>query len=500
MTSIALALWALAATSTVRADGPEEVPESEFSSANPETHRLRTAVEMGSAMAFGTMWYVMYLDFNLPDWDYPSVTARLDGSAVRFDTNSLYTNAFAHPLVGSAYYGLARVNGLGPFEAFLVAFATSSFWEFVPEYREYVSFNDLVFTPFGGMAIGEVLFNLSDYFHSAPRGSWVHRFLEHTIGLPRSIHYALDGDPRPGAGHPEDALGLSSAYWHRFHVYLQMTGATDAKSESSDRWYGLEIATELVAVPGHLQPGRFAGPFTRGEFTDFMLRLSTTGDAAGDARAHAGAMLAGWLAQDLHGEPGLRLDGWALAAGFATAIDYRDWVIGGQRDTIGTAHLGGLGVDMHVALGHFGWARLRGHAYLDFAAVRSLAIDRWRELNGDSVVLKNVLDIRDYYYGYGASTWLSLGVEVSGLELEASLRWGQWRSIQGMNRAPERVTADAPSSDEMTEYELSGSYGPRGHPFRIGLSVGGVARWGRLDGLIVRRRQSFATIEVGMRF
>jgi hypothetical protein len=71
-----------------------------------------------------------------------------------WDDNPFVTNQFGHPYQGSNYYTAGRANGLSYWEsAALTAFGSAT-WEYFGE-NNYASFNDIVNTTLGGIALGE---------------------------------------------------------------------------------------------------------------------------------------------------------------------------------------------------------------------------------------------------------------------------------------------------------------------------------------------------------
>jgi hypothetical protein len=110
--------------------------------------------------------------------------------AWRFDTNLFRVN-WTHQLAGSLYYNFARANRLTWLESTLVTLCGALWWEFVTEWREVISINDLIFTTVGGYAGGEAFYQLG-------------RFLQDTraaIRLPQSpleIQAVIEGLSRRG--------------------------------------------------------------------------------------------------------------------------------------------------------------------------------------------------------------------------------------------------------------------------------------------------------------
>lgn len=78
-----------------------------------------------------------------------------------WDNDYLNTNMFAHPYTGSLYFNAGRSNGFNFWQSELFAIGGSAMWEMFME-KEYPSTNDIIATPIGGAAIGEVLYRTSD--------------------------------------------------------------------------------------------------------------------------------------------------------------------------------------------------------------------------------------------------------------------------------------------------------------------------------------------------
>lgn len=78
-----------------------------------------------------------------------------------WDDDFLGTNMFAHPYMGSLYFNSGRSNGYNFWQSELFAIGGSAMWELFME-REYPSTNDIIATPIGGAALGEVLYRMSD--------------------------------------------------------------------------------------------------------------------------------------------------------------------------------------------------------------------------------------------------------------------------------------------------------------------------------------------------
>lgn len=122
-------------------------------------HRFwRTVGEIFFFSMCGEAWYWINKDANMEDWEY-----KLDGEGVKnkfmdgwsLDTNNFRTNTIYHMYAGALYYQTARSNGYGFFASTAFSFMGSLFWEYLGEWREQVSTNDMIFTPFAGSLMGE---------------------------------------------------------------------------------------------------------------------------------------------------------------------------------------------------------------------------------------------------------------------------------------------------------------------------------------------------------
>ncbi len=78
-----------------------------------------------------------------------------------WDNDHLNTNMFAHPYNGSMFFNAGRSNGYNFWQSELFAIGGSAMWEMFME-CEYPSTNDIIATPIGGAALGEVFYRTSD--------------------------------------------------------------------------------------------------------------------------------------------------------------------------------------------------------------------------------------------------------------------------------------------------------------------------------------------------
>ena len=164
---LALAAPTAAAAAEIDATGEERIRDPE----PRKRHWIRAAEEVFVINGpIGTVWYWSNANFNQADWDLrwdrESWKAKLvTFDAVRFDGDDFRTNAVHHTFVsGMSYFLVGRSNRLTIPESFLASVLASTTWEYLVEFREGPSVNDMITTPLSGIALGETVFQLGELF------------------------------------------------------------------------------------------------------------------------------------------------------------------------------------------------------------------------------------------------------------------------------------------------------------------------------------------------
>lgn len=465
--------------------------------ARGEPDHLRAAIEEALILLTGTAWYWIDRERQVADWDYPSIEQRLTFEAWRLDNNPFGINFAWHAFDGAMFHVVARSNDVSLLGAFGYGMATSLAWEFLLEFREKVSINDVIVTPGGGVAIGEFLHWLGRYLSSGERGGGA-RVARWTLGGFHALHGSLDRRDLRLAG-PRDALGLSADIWHRFVVHAGVShNAIDGQlgDATIDRALFLEELTasgELVAIPGYLAPGTFSRGFRDGNVSALELR-ATLGNGRPGIDALADLLLLGrhWQSIDEDGR------GRALTVGLDLAYRYRREDLPGFRDRLGLMHLPGLAVDGHMILGEL---HLRGQLRVnpDFVGVEAFAYPLWRAANPDETE-KTILRKQGYYYGWGGSTRLAFELVTPRVTVGTALRLGRYTSIDGVDKSQEEVTADVGASDTVADGEAWLAVAPlRG---RLHLELRGAlhGRDSEVGGFRADHRLRRLTLALGARF
>ena len=480
---------ALVALAAVAYGQPRLVDRPDLDCERCQPAYVRVGIETTVLLAAGVGWYWMGKSLNSPDWDFPGIEERMDGTAVRFDNNTITINNLVHPLDGGAYYLVGRTNRMGVLGASMLSVFASSTWEYVLEWREKVSINDLVMTPSGGIAAGEFLFQLGRYLNSAPDGGgWPHRVAAGTLGFPVALHRWMDG--RSPASGPRDALGFSSRFFHRFVVaYDAATGP------ELDPVRGLLLEAELAMLSGYRQPRRFTRFFAAGEFTELALRSHFVDGGAADVELWIHAILVGVYSQSYARAPG-GLSGTGARLGLGMSFEHTQRWLPLPQDRIGAVHLPGPSLRLRLVRGPLG-LQLDADVHPDFAAIDALAWHDWVSDNGDRSV-RTVLANNAYYFGFGVSTWGTLRVWYGPVELGGRLRYGTWDSVEDLDRFEEQVEDDVTLTDRVVEASTWVGWGRR--PLQLRISLEHVSRRGAIESFVVERDDQRLGITAGLLF
>jgi len=118
-----------------------------------------------ASMVFGLNMGIWAFDryVQKADFAYININTIKDNfkNGFEWDNDQMGTNMFLHPYHGSLYYNAGRSNGFNFWESGGFALAGSAMWEMFME-NEAPSINDIIATPVGGLALGEVFYRTTD--------------------------------------------------------------------------------------------------------------------------------------------------------------------------------------------------------------------------------------------------------------------------------------------------------------------------------------------------
>ena len=447
--------------------------------ASTERHFGRMVLELGVGIAGGTLWYWANKEFNDGDWDLDasldSLWRKIKGEAVRFDSNTFYVNTFNHPFTGAAYYTVGRANGFSAFESFLVSLAASTVWEYFAEYLELVSINDQVFSPFGGAAVGEVFYQLGEFFStSAPTP--VNSALKWVFGATQNIHRRLDG-VSPRRARSIDRFGFRDDIWHRFDI-------RSGVGVAAQRVVGnLELESQIIHLPGYgTQAGEVSSFLTRTMFTQLHFSSSFNAGGLQDLSVFINALLLGYYHQKLSRDADGALRGTSFILGpvLGYELSGHDWRETGIDDRYAMVHILGPRLDLAI------WCqgtrlRLTLDASGDFAAIHAFALDAFREV-ATTEFAKAVLDERGYYFALGFTTRMRVTFNTRAVEVGVGGRYSYYDSIEGVDRREEEITQDVDTTDEIASVRIWMTHNLFDGPMQFALSYEKLWRSGTASG------------------
>jgi hypothetical protein len=433
-------------------------------------HHGRSWWQMGAGLALGTGGYWLLMRRNVADWDNPRPLSRFDGSAWVLDNNSIGVNFLGHPYTGGLSYSFARANHQSVAGAFGYSFLTSFLWEFVIEFKEKVSVNDVLVTPGAGLPIGEAFYKLGLYLDTGHHDSAALSVLRTLFGSGVALDRALDGRPAPHVT-VHDNLGFSSAIWHEFRADYGAAVIDAPGSEEYARFHG-GLGFKLVTLEGYGKARAFERGFYGAELSTLALEVEASPHGWGLVAA-ADTLLAGYHAQSFE-RSGRALRGESVTIGTSVGWDYLrssanrygeveaavakngpqlSYHAPNRREQYAAFQLPGVALDLRVLRP---WAAFEifGRAQPSFAGLGAVAFYDWAADNSDERT-KHVLHRQGYFYGWGGAAHVDARLRLGALRSRFELTYGAYRSQDGWDRHPEQLTVDVPVTGDYLSYRGS---------------------------------------------
>ncbi len=408
----------------------------------------KALIEVGSFLGIGGIWYYANLELNKLDWEYemnlPGLKKKLR-EGFRFDNNMLALNSPGHPLAGAIYYGFGRGNGLTTYESLILAFSASFFWEFVCEYREVVSFNDMTFTPFGGAAIGEVFHQFATFFEQS-RSSWYNSMLAGLFGgTTRLSDWIAKNRVNPVGVY--DKHGFNAKTWHSFQLFVA----------SGNQGNQVGIDMQLKPIPGFEQEGTAAKFSWEPGSVELLFKAGFDSNGLYDFQMFLRTVFFGYYKKDLRVEQG-RLNGYSFYVGGASSFEHNSHTFHGenssvQKDEMGIVNI--LGPSIEFAWFYKGMViRAQVEITPTFAAIHSLAYEKYDSTH-THLATKSVLETEKYYFAFGFNASGKLAVELGPVTLKGQFAHLQGDSIEGSDRLQKKIEDDYSLSDSYDRLQLS---------------------------------------------
>jgi hypothetical protein len=498
-------------------DGPATVraetapPASEAVPRRPKT--WRALIEETVLLTASTIDYWGAYSKFTADWQFTWAAFGqkfFTAQSPKMDSNAFWFN-WSHAGAGAGYYTMARANGLDSGVSTLFSFVTSAVWETFTEWRELISINDMLFTTFGGPAVGEPLYQVSSYFShkkglvNALAGFVFNPFLTANDWFDRRSGLAANSAAQPG--------------WHRFNIYaglkedkISPSGTTAADvSGPVYRQFNLGFDMETDASPGAGGESRERDFQWETLSSRAMMDLSFSSAGLEEFRIRTSAVLFGGSSSAVAADAGGSLRGDSISLGYGTAFevlkkrsvawyDSNNEVPEGGSAAAGDSRffrptptaftdklsvISPLGAALTVS--RFGTRfdlRWTSAAYGDFALVNALAYNLFTESHDTSGVKTTLLNW-GYYYALGMTLASDAAVDWRQWRFRGEVSWQFYNSIQGQDRYQYKglVTDDFKLHDTRLAWRITFGYRLSGTPLELGLAAEGISRTGRLPGV-----------------
>jgi|GEM_PF-276570 len=499
---------------------------SRFRPLNPKKRFGRLMLETAAHFAYATTSYWVRLEVMKEDWEYhfnwKDQTRRFffrDG--FRFDSNVFSFN-WTHSMAGALYYQYARANNYKPLGSFLFTIGASYIWEFLVEFREVISINDMIGTSFGGLSIGESLYQLGRFFRSK-RPTILNRAMRVLSNPVLSINELLDG--KKG----RNQYIFTDSYWNECYFSLGPRFDTFEKQESNTLM-NIAVDTQIIHIPGYGNPGIVDKGYKKTIFTEFNLNGAWSRKGIYDYTIFAKSTLFGHFWQNIHspstdkthrsgdtetvstGQESYR--GYSLFIGGSSAFDlYNNNTdklstkftpspsspgnTPGRTDRYTIINLFGPTVDFAYYNNNFK-ARLTTDIYGDFALIHSLPFTQYKKLYTFGQT-KWTLQEHGYYYALGVTLSTMLQLNYSNLELKGKLKYHYFDSVEGMDRFQKDVKPedDFDLKDRVSYLDITLGYRIPNTDIQLSLGFEQKNRWGEIDSFFsqkIKERRSYFQI------
>jgi len=443
LSTLALATWLAFGASSAHADEP---PKKRA----PEPNYLRALVEEGLIFTGGFIQYTTSssnaVDHDLPT-EWSTFRSKLIGTSVRFDTNHFDTNMMTHPLAGMLYYTAGRGNHLSTTESFLLAVGSSTFWEYIGEFREQASANDMIVTPISGFAIGETFTKLGMYFERSKRTPT--NYVLSTMFAPSMrVHSWMDGARTP-ADPQNDTNGFSEEIEHRFTLRAGsgFYGGNQAKNVLADARF--EMHSLLRDIPHNEEPGFHAFFLNDTSLSRIDVRGAVGNQGLRDASFETVAVPFSFVANNLR-VAGPHPLGEQFLLGTSVGFHYETHaypsMLIAHRDRISAVHFGGVVAHYEQTRGPSTF-RAGFEARPEFAAVQAFGARAYYLTNPDRATLPSIVLDEGYYYAVGLEVAPSIALEVGKVTFGADARFAFYSGIRGLARDQEQLRNEASIRD-----------------------------------------------------
>jgi hypothetical protein len=466
-------------------------PAAEAPAVRPKKKTLRGWLEFGGFMVgSGINYWIKYAHY-VEDWQWKLTlwdqwNRFLTLGAIRFDSNSFVTN-WIHCPGGALYYQFARTNNFSWTSSWLVAAIGAAYWEYVAEWREVISINDLITTTSGGYSMGEPWYQLGEYFAHKPGAFYgLLSFMNPLL----KFHHWLD---RKDLG----ANVYTPPGWERCSLVVGAKSAKPASGGASETSLFLGVRTQLVEFPDYGKPGEIRTTLKDTFVSEMSGDYAYRDHYVDEANLTTRVVSWGLFRQSINEN----LEGYAFSLGLGSALEYFKkrpvdfYDINPQpfrrgvdlhlerprnfRDKLVLVHVAGPVVDWTIFRRDL---KLRTvvEVYGDFGLINAYALNGYSALH-NIAGMKSTLLYYGNYYGFGGSVSAATDLWWGNFRARGQASFGAWGSADFSDRYQDDVTNNLHFDDNMFVYLVGIGYKIPRLPFELFADYQGRRRWGRAD-------------------
>lgn len=376
-----------------------------------EVEGWRAFLEFEAVFVLGFVYYATSGNLG-SSWDiryeWQLFSQKLTGQSFGPDTNHFGTNFIGHPLGGTGYYLAARGNRLSMPQSLAFSVGGSLLWELFGEIRERLSMNDMIVTPFAGIAIGEPLTQLGAYFDRQPDSlrNWI---LGGVFAPTKRLSDTIDGA----------ALRRRPDWNETLHARHQVVAAlSDARHSAAGDTQpmaslSVSLSERLVRLPDYEAPGYHSFSFTDANVSSLALRAGFSRYGIWDAELTTESLLVGGYRRSARAvHPGTLL-GTSVIGGYTMGFRYalHDYAPGRGAPLDRYAAVTPLGAAVEQRV-QFAGMELRTDVNLglDFGGITPVAL---QATDAEWQAAPPVLRDRGYYFATGVHARSSVELRTS---------------------------------------------------------------------------------------
>ncbi|GIL16832.1 MAG: hypothetical protein BroJett040_05830 [Oligoflexia bacterium] len=433
-----------------------------------QKHYLRAAIELSATLGFGLYKYYDNIASNKLDHDYQgfwnALKLKIKGDAAMTDDNSTAANV-GHVLAGVTYYSILRSNGFSQLESTLWTIGSSAVWEYLMEYKEIMSVNDMIFTGWSGAVVGEVFYQMARAIRNKSNSLWAKTFAG-ILDPASALNGSLDNWMKNKASLVQKG-DLDASQWSRMELSLGFTNAKfqDGKESASSTRLGFN--GKVVNIPLYNEEGKAKGLVLNSPAVDMEMEIANGKFGISDWHFLGKTVLAAYYDKNLRKNDRDELSGYEYFIGISSAFewDQKNSNPGAyesstreNRDFIANAHVIGSTIQVN---GFYRGLKVSFtmDIFADYAMVSSYALEEYENAGNSRDGLLSVLRKRGYYYGSGWTTALQLKAQYKRTEVGTSYQnTALEKSDLVKHRFQDQVTNDADYRDDRSIAKIWISY------------------------------------------